>query len=66
LFIDSKKTYTIAYLEREQQEEGLHAVEAPVYKVTHEQVVRLWAVPANLEQLHQVEELPMNVTTCPA
>lgn len=52
-----------AYLECQQQQEGLYAVKAPVYKVAHEQVVGLGAVPAHLEQLHEVIELPVDVAT---
>lgn len=29
---------------------------------THEQIIRLWAKPANLKQLHEVEELAMDVS----
>lgn len=53
-----------AHFEGEQQEESLHAVESPIYKVAHEQVVCLRAVPAHFEQLHEVEKLPMDVPTC--
>ena len=52
------------HLEAQQQEQGLHAVEAAIHEVAHEQVVGLGAVPAYLEQLHQVIELPMDVAAC--
>lgn len=64
--VAARSTNKPACLESKQQEKGLHAVEASVHKVTHEQVVRLWTVPANLEKLHEVKELPMDVTTCSA
>ena len=53
------------HLQGQKQEECLHAVEAPIYKVSHEEVICLRAIPADLEQLHEVEELPMDVATCP-
>lgn len=52
------------HLERQQQQEGFYTVEAPVDKVTHEQVVGLRAVTPDLEQLDQVIKLPMDVPTC--
>ena len=51
-------------LQREQQQEGLDAVVAAVHEVAHEQVVGLRAVAADLEQLHEVVELPMDVAAC--
>jgi hypothetical protein len=30
---------------------------------THEEVIRVWIRPANLEQFHQVVELTMDITT---
>merc|ERR1740121_2325304 len=53
----------IPHFQRKQQQKCLHAVETAVHKITHEEIVRVWAIPSNLEQLHQVIELPMNVTT---
>ncbi len=44
-----RSTNRHAYLESKQQEEGLHAIEAPIDEVTHEQVISLWTVPANLK-----------------
>ena len=49
--------------ECEQQEECLHRVEASVDKVAHEQIVGSGAVVAHPEQLHQVVELPVNIST---
>lgn len=34
-----------------------------VAKLTHEDVVCLWTLSSDLEQLHQVEELAMNIST---
>mmetsp|Transcript_35739 Transcript_35739/g.87962 ORF Transcript_35739/g.87962 Transcript_35739/m.87962 type:complete len:239 (-) Transcript_35739:313-1029(-) len=41
--------------------DGLHAVVAPVHVVTQEQVVGVRTPPADLHQLHQVRELPVDV-----
>ena len=46
----------------EQQQEAFQRVEAPVYKVAHEQVIRIWDVSPNPEQLHEVMKLPVDVT----
>jgi hypothetical protein len=54
----------VPHLECQQQQEGFYAVEAPVHEVPHEEVVGLGAVTPNLEQLHQVIELTMDVATC--
>ena len=51
------------YLQRQQQQERLNAVEASVDKVTHEQVVCVWNVASNLEELLQVKELTVYVAT---
>ena len=51
------------YLQRQQQQERLNAVEASVDKVTHEQVVCVWNVSSNLEELLQVKELTVDVAT---
>jgi len=52
------------HLEREQQQESLHAVEASVHKVPHEEIVGLRAVPSHFEQLHQIKELAMDISAC--
>lgn len=52
------------HLQSKQEKECLHAVEAAIHKVAHEEVVRLRAVAPDLEKLHQVIELTMDVTTC--
>lgn len=31
--------------------------------LTHEDIVRLWTLATNLEELHEVEELTMDITT---
>jgi hypothetical protein len=49
-------------LEEEDVEEGLHAIEPAVHVVPHEQVVRVRQLPADLEDLQQVEELPVGVS----
>ena len=49
--------------EREQEEKGLDTVVSPVHEIAKEQIVAVWAVTANLEQLYQVVELPVDVPT---
>ena len=53
----------VAHLERDEQQDRLHAPKAPVHKVPQEQVVCLAPphVPAAPEQLQQVVELPVDV-----
>mmetsp|Transcript_35740 Transcript_35740/g.87966 ORF Transcript_35740/g.87966 Transcript_35740/m.87966 type:complete len:225 (-) Transcript_35740:339-1013(-) len=48
-------------LEQQQQGEGLQRVVPAVHKVTHEDVVGVRHVPARLEQLQEVVELPVDV-----
>ena len=52
----------ISHLERQQKQEGLDAVESPVDKVAHEEVVRVGHVAAHFEQLFEVVELSVNVS----
>ena len=51
----------IADLEGQKEEEGLDGVVAPIDKVTEEQVVLVGTFAADLEQLDEVVELPVNV-----
>ena len=51
-----------AHLECDEQSDSLDTVVAAIDVVTHEEVVRVWGLPTNLEQLTQVMELAMNVT----
>jgi hypothetical protein len=44
----------VAILEQEQEKERFHTVEAPVYKVAHEEIVGVGDIPANLAQLLQL------------
>jgi len=53
----------VSYLEREQQQERLNAVEASVNKVSHEQIVSVRHITANLEELLEVIKLAMDVST---
>lgn len=52
---------TAAHLKREQQQERLDAVVTPVHKVPQEEIVLVWTFPPDLEELHQVVELSMDV-----
>ena len=51
-------------LQSEQQLKGLDAVESSIDEVPQKQIVRLRAVAADAEELHEVVELPVNVTAC--
>lgn len=51
----------VADLQRQQQQESLDTVHAPVHVVTHEQVVSLGYISAHYEQLLQVVHLPVDV-----
>ena len=58
---DQINSVWVAHLERQQQEECLHAVEASVHKVPHEEVVCVWDISSYFEQLLEIIELTMNV-----
>ena len=60
---DQSDALGIANLERNEQQEGLDRVRAAINEVTHEQVVGVRALAADLEQFLQVIELAMDVTT---
>ena len=60
---DERDAVGVADLERQQEQEGLHAVEAPVDEVAHEEVVGVRHVAAHFEQLLEVVELSVNVPT---
>ena len=51
------------YLECQQQQERLNAVEPSVDKVSHEQVVCVRHIATNLEQLFEVIKLTVNIST---
>ncbi len=51
----------IAHLERKQQQERLHRVEAAVDEIAQEEVIGLGTHAAVLEELHEVEELAVDV-----
>lgn len=55
-----------SHLEGQQQEESFDTVKSPVHKVSHEEIVGLGTVAADLEELHKVVELPVYVPTCKA
>lgn len=51
------------YLQGQQKQERFHTVVATVDEVTEKQVVSVGALASNLEQLNQIVELTMNITT---
>jgi len=53
----------IAYFEGEQEDEGLYAVETPVDKISHEEVGNVGRISSYFEELEEVIELSMDVST---
>jgi len=51
----------ISHFERQEEEESFDAVKAPIYKVSNENIIGLRASTSNLKELHQIEELAMDV-----
>ena len=60
---DERDAVRVSDFEGEQQQEGLHRVEATVHEVPHEEVVGLGALATHFKQLDQVVELPVDVPT---
>ena len=53
----------VSDLESQEEADSLHAVVAAVHVVPHEEIVGVGTPPAHPEELQQVVELTMNVTT---
>lgn len=53
----------IAYFEGEQEDKGLYAVETPVDKISHEEVGNVGRISSYFEELEEVIELSMDVST---
>ena len=51
-------------LQSEKQLKSLDAVESSIDEVSQKQVVCLRTIAADAEELHEVVELPVNVTAC--
>ena len=49
--------------ESDQQGHCLNAIVASIDVIAHEEIVRLWDLSSDSEQLHQIVELTMDVTT---
>ena len=58
---DESDAIGVADLEGQQEEKGLDGVVAPIDKVAEEQVVLVGTFAADLEQLDEVVELPVDV-----
>ena len=58
---DESDAVGIADLEGQKEEEGLDGVVAPIDKVAEEQVILVGAFAADLEQLDEVVELPVDI-----
>ena len=52
----------IPYLQRQQQQESLYAMKPSINEISHEYIVGIRAVSANLKQLHEVVELSVYVS----
>ena len=50
-------------LESDEEGDGLHAVVASVHVVPHEQIVGVRRLAPDLEQLHEVVELTVDIST---
>ena len=59
---DERDAVRISHFEGKQKQEGLDAVESPVDKVAHEEVVCVGHVAAHFEQLLEVVKLSVNVS----
>jgi len=53
---------TEPHLKCDEEGDGLYAVVAPVHVVPHEEIVGVWRLAADLEELHKVVELSMDVS----
>ena len=53
----------VAYLESNQECDGLHTVVSSVNIISHEEIVGVGALPSDPEQLHQVVKLTVDVAT---
>ena len=51
-----------SHLQRNQQSHSLNRVVASVHVVTHKEIIRVWGPPSNLEELHEIMELPVDIS----
>lgn len=58
---DERDAVGVSNFEREEQQEGLDAVESAVDEVAQKQVRRVRHLAAHFEQLHQIVVLTVNV-----
>jgi len=59
---DQRDSFRVSDLEGQKKKEGLNGVAASVDKVSHEEIVRVWALSSHLEKLFQIVELTVDVT----
>lgn len=57
-----RQAVRVAQLQREQQQEGLHAVVPTIHVVSHEEIVCVGTVATDEEEFFQIIELPVNVS----
>ena len=51
-----------ANFERDEKSDSLDGIVSTINVIAHEQVVRVWRLPTDLEQLSEIVELPMDVS----
>jgi len=52
----------IPHLQAQQQEERFEGIESAVDEIAHEEIIRIWHIASYAEELHQIVELPVDVT----
>ena len=52
----------VSYLESQEEKEGLNRAVASIHEIPHEKVVGIRALSSDLEELHQIVELSVDVT----
>ena len=60
---NQRDSLRVADLQGKKEQEGLNRVVATIDEVSHEEIVGIGALATDLEQLHQVVELTVNITT---
>ena len=50
------------HLQGEQQEKGLHTIVSSINEVSQEEVVGVWALTTDLEELDEIVKLTVDVT----
>ena len=59
---DQSDPVLVAHFQCQQEQKGLNRMEAAIHEVSHEYIVCLGAVTADLEKLHQIVKLAVDVS----